>query len=177
MIVQNLIGQVFGRLTVLEKASNSAAGKARWKCQCQCLNFRDCLTGSLRSGRQLSCGCLRVERLRKTLFLPNGEGAVGDLYRAYKFKAAKRKLPFLLTRDQFRKLIFQPCLYCNFPPSRVKKTRSGSTVTYNGIDRSDNSKGYTVLNSVPCCTDCNFAKGRRNADEFLKWLDRFKVTA
>lgn len=41
---------------------------------------------------------------------------------------------------------------------------------YNGIDRLDNRRGYTVKNSVPCCTLCNYKKGNQSADEFLTWV-------
>jgi hypothetical protein len=171
-----LAGQKFGRLTVRSPAPNTPAGKARWVCKCECGNERTVAAGSLVFGRQMSCGCLRIERLRKTLFLPNGEGAVGDLYRSYVFKARHRKLPFSLTRDDFRDLIHKNCHYCGFAPYRIKKTKSGSTTTYNGIDRADNKLGYIAGNVLPCCSECNFAKGRHfpTSEAFLKWLDRFK---
>ena len=32
----NLIGQKFGKLTVIERAENNKQGKAMWKCRCDC---------------------------------------------------------------------------------------------------------------------------------------------
>lgn len=171
---KSLIGKVFGRLTVKEPAP-SVKGVSKWLCDCLCGNTRVVSGGSLASGRQMSCGCLRIERLRNTLFLPNGEGAVGDLYRSYLFKAKSRNLPFLLTRDEFREIIFKNCIYCGIVPSRIKRTKSGSTVQYNGVDRANNKQGYSKENAVPCCTECNFAKGEMHADAFLKWLDRVSM--
>jgi hypothetical protein len=35
---QDLIGQRFGKLTVIRRAENGASGRARWLCQCECGN-------------------------------------------------------------------------------------------------------------------------------------------
>lgn len=34
--VIDLTGQTFGRLTVIERASNDNQGRARWLCECSC---------------------------------------------------------------------------------------------------------------------------------------------
>lgn len=55
----NLIGQVFGRLTVLEYCGNSI-----WLCQCSCGNTAKVRTSALNSGKTKSCGCLRGENTK-----------------------------------------------------------------------------------------------------------------
>lgn len=61
---QNLIdltGQLFGRLTVLRMASRPEDSRVFWECKCSC-GMRRVIRGyTLRSGRSLSCGCLRTE--------------------------------------------------------------------------------------------------------------------
>ena len=42
----------------------------------------------------------------------------------------------------------------------------------NGIDRINNSVGYTEKNSVPCCGTCNVAKGQMTLAEFKLWIAR-----
>ena len=59
--LKKLIGQTFGRLTVIARAPNSAQGRARWLCRCECGNTLVTLGVSLRQGRANSCGCLRRE--------------------------------------------------------------------------------------------------------------------
>lgn len=59
----NLIGQKFGRLTVVDIAPNKGK-RTQWKCICDCGNEYIGLTESLRSGALRSCGCLRVETAR-----------------------------------------------------------------------------------------------------------------
>ena len=60
----NLIGQRFGRLTVVDYAPNKGR-RSQWKCVCDCGNEYIGLTESLRSGALQSCGCLRTETARK----------------------------------------------------------------------------------------------------------------
>lgn len=60
----NLIGEKYGRLTVIESAPNR--GKyTQWKCQCECGNICVKTTDSLRQGNTRSCGCLQAETARK----------------------------------------------------------------------------------------------------------------
>lgn len=55
--VKNIIGEKFGRLTVIA-FSHSAKGKqTSWTCSCSCGNTTIVRTGSLRSGGTKSCGC------------------------------------------------------------------------------------------------------------------------
>ena len=61
--VRNLQGQVFGRLTVVQRQGSTPAGKATWLCKCQCGNTRVVATGTLVSGHTTSCGCTRTDQL------------------------------------------------------------------------------------------------------------------
>ena len=63
---KNIIGQKFGRLTVVERAINDKYGNAMWKCVCECGKQCTVRGGGLRSGNTLSCGCLRIDRVRET---------------------------------------------------------------------------------------------------------------
>lgn len=62
----DLTGQKFGRLTVIEKVQNQN-NKVCWKCICDCGQIVTRQGASLRSGRTLSCGCLKDEKHRKDL--------------------------------------------------------------------------------------------------------------
>jgi hypothetical protein len=60
----DLTGQKFGSLKVLRKNGNSG-GKAVWECICECGNVKNVRGVHLRSGRQVSCGCLKSGRASK----------------------------------------------------------------------------------------------------------------
>lgn len=58
----NLIGQKFGRLTVIELLSERAKnGMKIYKCMCDCGNYVNVRYGNLTSGNTKSCGCFNSE--------------------------------------------------------------------------------------------------------------------
>lgn len=62
----DLIGEKFGKLTVIDKAYVKEIGKSKkkmqyWKCECECGNIVYVMSQSLRSGNTKSCGCLKKE--------------------------------------------------------------------------------------------------------------------
>ena len=60
--IKDEVGNVYGYLTVIERAENSKDGRARWKCRCKCGNEVIVLGKHLRSGNTKSCGCYQKER-------------------------------------------------------------------------------------------------------------------
>ena len=56
---QNLEGQRFHRLKVLELAYLDARQSQVWKCQCDCGEITYASTNALRGGHKKSCGCLK----------------------------------------------------------------------------------------------------------------------
>jgi hypothetical protein len=82
----------------------------------------------------------------------------------YKFAvrmAKKRNLSFILSFEEFKKLIILPCYYCGVSLQR----EAGG-----GLDRINNdiSIGYTLSNVVPCCGRCNKARGTFFTSEEFK---------
>lgn len=62
----NLIGKIFGRLTVLGLADVRKPGKGiLWLCKCSCGKKHIVSTGSLRNGHTRSCGCLIRDQAKK----------------------------------------------------------------------------------------------------------------
>lgn len=57
----NLVGQRFGRLTVLEYTGSRGSSGALWRCRCDCGNEIITSSAVLRRGTSRSCGCLRRE--------------------------------------------------------------------------------------------------------------------
>lgn len=54
----NIVGQIFGKLIVVEYAQNNRWGHSLWACQCDCGNEIIVSSNSLRKGNTKSCGCL-----------------------------------------------------------------------------------------------------------------------
>lgn len=87
----------------------------------------------------------------------------GSALYVYKYSAKQRNYIFELTEEQYYKLIKENCYICG------KKTDDHHT---NGIDRFDNTKGYTFHNSNSCCGQCNIMKKEMDYFEFMKKLQK-----
>lgn len=64
MKVIDLTGKTFGRLSVVGRCDSDDRGQAMWTCQCACGTTKNIRGRCLRLGRVVSCGCLRMERLK-----------------------------------------------------------------------------------------------------------------
>ena len=60
-----MVGRTFGRLTVISEAGRSKNGSITYLCSCSCGNQVIVKGTALRSGNNLSCGCLKKEVLSK----------------------------------------------------------------------------------------------------------------
>lgn len=64
--LNNLIGETFGRLTVISRAEKrKSGGRKLWNCQCSCGGTSTVTTHALKSGGIRSCGCLITDAGRK----------------------------------------------------------------------------------------------------------------
>jgi len=104
--------------------------------------------------------------------LPNCQGLKNLLFTRFKAGADKRKISISITQEDFEKLIFNKCFYCNSDPSNEFKHNMHCQIKYNGIDRKDSKLPYTNENAVTCCKFCNWAKNKNSIEEFEKWIAR-----
>ena len=61
MRMANMIGRVFGRLTVVAPAEADGRGRTKWLCSCSCGTTKVVSRGHLSDGNTRSCGCLARE--------------------------------------------------------------------------------------------------------------------
>lgn len=80
-------------------------------------------------------------------------------YSEYSIRATKKNIQFELTNEDFKNITGKSCTYCQ---------KEQSLSHNNGIDRADNSIGYTLVNSLPCCGECNYMKRDLLKDDFIK---------
>ena len=78
-------------------------------------------------------------------------------FRHYIGGAKSRGLVFDLTFKQFKLFWQKPCSYC------------GAEIETIGLDRTNNSKGYTLKNITSCCFGCNTRKGGMRLKEWNAW--------
>lgn len=177
----DLSGKKFGKLSVIQM-DYKTPHHVYWKCVCDCGKETSTRAGNLLSGKSKSCGCGNLEQRRhqalklKELNKKNPvDVAENHTYLYYKKGAKKRNLEFLLSRDDVIALINMPCHYCGDTPNnnhRVIRFDGDVIVKQGGIDRVDNSKGYSIENCVPCCKICNSAKGTMTPTQFYSWIEK-----
>lgn len=168
----NLKGKKFSKLNVLKKGKKikrkDGSPEGTWLCKCECGNKTTVTTHYLITGHTRSCGCMA--RLNNSL--PYQEAAKNHLYSTYKQGAKNRNIDFDIPRKEFIELTSKDCYYCNCKPNQRRGTtgRHGfnGDYFYNGLDRIDNNMGYLNYNVLPCCGNCNTAKGILTKEEFLK---------
>jgi len=177
----NLIGHKYGRLTVIERAGTWTAasgrkGCAQWLCRCECGQMGTYRTSKLRDGSTLSCGCLRRESSARPR-TPQGHAGFTTLYIGYMGQAKNRNIDFGLTKEEFRKYTKGNCHYCNQPPtakrlpqSRKENSTAHGAYVYNGVDRIDSKRGYSIGNCITACKRCNVAKSDMTYDEFIELI-------
>lgn len=56
---EDLTGQKFGRLTVIERDMANTSDRSRWICRCDCGNVCSVYGKHLKSGQITSCGCAK----------------------------------------------------------------------------------------------------------------------
>ena len=170
----NLTGKKFGELTVIRRNyPNGKRGEPYWLCKCDCGKNTIIRGISLRSGKTKSCGCSKGKYIRSANKLRLGLAMMRKMLNNYKQNAKIRGYDFNLTKKQFLKLTKQDCYYCGAKPNNIQKSEyHNGDFLYNGLDRIDNNKGYTIDNVVPCCKICNHAKNNLTLEEFQGWLKR-----
>lgn len=165
-------GDIFGKLTIISYTDREGK-KGEYKCLCECGNITYARTDALKKGKHSSCGCMR-NAPRPERRLENNMAMKNSLLKNYKSSAKRRNHIFELSKDQFIILIEGNCHYCGAKPSNIQNSKNiinYEEYKYNGIDRVDNTLGYTLDNCVSCCAKCNMAKRDMSKDEFIEWIE------
>ncbi len=166
----DLKGQTFGNLNVLdyEKVPNPS-GKVRktwrWRCKCSCGNEELIHGGSLKHQDKIACTKCSRARAAKKLSKDPQEVKANRLYRQYKRNAAIRDYSFSISNNLFKQIIKENCYYCGKKP---QANANGLICT--GMDRVDNTKGYTEDNIKSCCKVCNIMKNNMQKAEFIEHI-------
>ena len=90
-----------------------------------------------------------------------------------KTRYMKRNLTCNIQLNNLLILFKKNCHYCGSEPSNIyhyKNKYNKYDFLYNGLDRIDSNKGYTIDNVVSCCKKCNIAKSSMEYDEFINYI-------
>lgn len=160
----NLTGQRFGRLVAISPTNDKKRyRRINWLCQCDCGNKIITQGSNLKEGHTVSCGCKR----RDNQFLTIKTTAFAH----QKNNAKKRNNQWLLTFDQYCKIIENPCIYCNdYSIRKNKYTKAFSKL--NSVDRKNDESYYSIENSQSVCFDCQRMKSNFGHEKFLNHIKK-----
>jgi hypothetical protein len=176
----DLTNEVHSKLRVISVASKKGT-QTFWNCICECGNPAVVRGSYLTSGHTKSCGCLRSEvadarnkgRRNPDPWVPEMKTYI---YHLSVDREHRRVLAetWDLTLDEYKSLVTSSCYYCGAEPHGLPHAKHlrKSGVRRSGIDRIENSKGYTLNNCVTCCGACNREKGALTLKEFIDLTKR-----
>lgn len=156
----SLIGQRFGRLTVVEMSS-VVNNRTHWNCHCDCGKNKIIIGTKLTSGRINSCGCLRPTHKHGKLS-PKWQGyedISGNYISRLKKGAKKRNLDYLVTPEYLWEVFLKQnkkCALSGLPLTfnSTLKTRDGTA----SLDRINSVLGYVEGNIQWLHKDVNWMK-------------------
>ncbi len=172
---ESLIGKTIGKWAVTGPVEYRKISGNRsmmyYFCRCECGIEKFVARQTLVNGQSTKCPKCGPRRY------PIGAFVVHSVLSRYIREAKERNYEWSLSKEEFLLLARQNCFYCGVAPSNITTAWDGSTFKYTGIDRVDNSRGYESDNVVPCCHECNKAKGSKTQEEFIEWALRIAETS
>jgi HNH endonuclease len=158
MELENLVGQTFGKYTVISQAT-SKDWKRRWLCRCSCGETRTISTEHLKSGKRTGCNSCNNGNIGRPF-----EGRYNTLK-----TQAKGRTEVELSYEEYLFFVGNLCRYCD---AGLEWSPHGSIKSGHHLDRKDNSKGYSIENCVACCGECNRIKSNRYTYEQMLELGK-----
>lgn len=153
----NLEGTIHFKLKIIKKLKRIRRSTFTYECECECGRK---VVAQYSNGymKRKSCQACVVRPAYKPRALKENIDKFSTLRHRYKKGAIDRNYEFNLNREEFEKIIQEPCYYCGSHLQSKQMYNKREMVHYTGIDRVDNSIGYTVKNCVACCKECNTSK-------------------
>lgn len=161
-------------MEVLRFDHRTKNGQAYWLCKCKsCGKEKSARLGDIYN--HMIPFITAAELYATGALLPGNAGLYNYLYRRYKRSADERNLEWQLSLQDVKNLTSANCVYCGSAPSEEalkRKFEDNRFMEFNGIDRIDNSQGYTTNNIVTSCYICNRAKSSLSQSAFYCWIKK-----
>lgn len=175
MALIDLVGKKFGRLEVMYR-SDKKAKDAYWVCFCKCGGKIHANSQQLRTGRTVSCGCKRRERMKKGMNYQHGqsESLRWWLWMRAKRRAKEKDIEFSIKLSDIPNIPKKcPILNIKLFPARGEigsggHGRKGSKNNSPALDRIIPEKGYTVGNIQIISQRANQIKSDATVEEIRK---------
>lgn len=163
----SLVGERFGRLSVLVDSGQRRDHRVLWTCRCDCGAITLATTRSLRSGSKVSCGCYRQEMLARGN--PIHGMAYSEEFRLFhhaKARARRLGVPFSITLADVKIPLSCPALDLDLAPGRQRQQDNSPS-----LDRLRPEAGYVPGNVVVISLLANRVKSNATSAEVLAVAD------
>jgi len=163
-MINDIVGQKFGRLTVIEDSGKRRHRGTIWRCKCSCGNIHNVRHDRLKSGNTKSCGCLRKEKTSLKKFIHGDAKNRSRLYRIWENMKARcsRKKHHKYKNYGGRKIKVCSLWQKNYLSFKVWAISHGYQENLT-IDRKDNDGNYKPEN-------CQWITASENARKSNKIL-------
>lgn len=179
---KNMLGNRYGKLSVIQFTRKDKSGKLMWGCQCDCGNKTEVRGGDLMSKKVKSCGCIylitsaeNIKQAHKLYPRSWGFCGIGDIQGSYfsgtKHSAMDRNLEYSVTKEYLWELFLKQNRKCAMTGIEIgfrKKHEPRQSQTAS-LDRIDSKKGYTEGNVQWLHKDINNMKQDYTVDEFKNY--------
>lgn len=152
----NIMGKVFGRLTVISRSENiNDDGKYGFICKCECGNTTEVAKNNLISGRTRSCNCLNSELAKERhRDYRISQGCDPDI-RMEKPIQELRKNTYKIIRHLITELDNEECVICKSKIDLHIHHIEPLNIFLNLNDKSTYYKLYNIENLVTLCINCH----------------------
>lgn len=166
---KDLVGQVFGKLTVLEDSGERKNRRVLWDCKCECGNIVRINGKYLLSGDTKSCGCYSKGNAHNR---KGYKDISGSYWGTLKSNAKKRGVPFEITPIEAWEVLQKQngiCALSGIELVLVNNYRDERPYHTASLDRIDSTKSYTKDNIQWVHKVINIMKNTLPQEEFIGW--------
>ena len=167
----DLVGKIFGKLTVISQNSNSRNGRIMYNCSCECGNTSIVASNHLSAGKIKSCGCGIPKKENHYHWSGIGELS-GNFWNKIKNGASPRRrrpIEFNITKEYVWRLFNIQNGKCTLTGLELKFPTNWKDKAYTAsLDRIDSGEGYIEGNVQWVHKDINMMKNRFNQSYFIQ---------
>lgn len=171
----DLVGSVFGDLTVQKFAYTNKNRKTVWFCQCKCGNTKEVLGVVLKRGDTKSCGCRK--RNSNTTWCGHGDVS-GTYWNDLKHGAIRRNIEFSVSIEEAWDIFLKQDKKCTLSGVELflaKKYADRRKQTAS-LDRINSKKGYVSSNIQWVHKVVNQMKWDMAQTDLIEWCKRIYTT-
>ena len=169
----DLTGQRFGRLLVIERLDKRVCDNVVYLCKCECGNFKEIMSSSLVGGHTKSCGCLQKETVSEMC-----KARIGELHPGWNHELTDKDRRRTREYREYREWRAEVYDRDNYTCQRCGDNIGGTLIAHH-IEGYNLNKGLRteLSNGVTLCSDCHnkfhgiYGRGNNTSQQFAEFME------